>query len=149
MRCMSIRSLAPLMATCGLVAQLPQGLDLQSLKQAVSGQGVAGAADPLPTRPTGVAALGTTPEELTRQRSEDEKLDEELRLLKRREKGPRRFGADLFQVRQRGSAATEGGIAEDYVLGTGDRLNLNVFGSATFDLPVQVDGRGEIVIPKS
>ncbi|HLP29862.1 MAG TPA: SLBB domain-containing protein, partial [Geothrix sp.] len=59
-----------------------------------------------------------------------------------------RFAADLFLVRQRGSAATEGGIAEDYVLGTGDRLNLNVFGSATFDLPVQVDGRGEIVIPK-
>jgi len=51
-------------------------------------------------------------------------------------------------VRQRGTGATEGGISEDYVLGTGDRLNLNVFGSATFDLPVQVDGRGEIVIPK-
>ncbi|WP_285573543.1 polysaccharide biosynthesis/export family protein [Geothrix limicola] len=75
-------------------------------------------------------------------------MDQEIRLLKRREKGPRRFAADLFEVRQRGTGATEGGISEDYVLGTGDRLNLNVFGSATFDLPVQVDGRGEIVIPK-
>jgi protein involved in polysaccharide export with SLBB domain len=92
--------------------------------------------------------VAPTPEELARQRSEDEKLDDEIRVLKRRDTGPRRFAADLFQVRQRGTATTEGGIAEDYVLGTGDRLNLNVFGSATFDLPVQVDGRGEIVIPK-
>lgn len=136
------------MATTALFAQLPQGLDLQALKQAASAQGVAGAADTVPTRPAGLAATGATPEESARQRSEDEKLDEEIRTLKRREKGPRRFGADLFEVRQRGSASTEGGISEDYVLGTGDRLNLNVFGSATFDLPVQVDGRGEIVIPK-
>lgn len=136
------------MATTALFAQLPQGLDLQALKQAASAQGVAGAAETVPTRSAGVAAPGATPEESARQRSEDEKLDEEIRILKRREKGPRRFGADLFEVRQRGSASTEGGISEDYVLGTGDRLNLNVFGSATFDLPVQVDGRGEIVIPK-
>ena len=133
--------------TSALFAQLPQGLDLQALKQAAGAQGV-GAADAVPGRPTALPTNAPTPEDAARQRSEDEKLDEEIRTLKRREKGPRRFGADLFQVRQRGSAATEGGIAEDYVLGTGDRLNLNVFGSATFDLPVQVDGRGEIVIPK-
>lgn len=136
--------------TSALFAQLPQGLDLQALKQAAGAQGVGGA-DAVPGRSTalpGATATPANPEDAARQRSEDEKLDEEIRALKRREKGPRRFGADLFQVRQRGSAATEGGIAEDYVLGTGDRLNLNVFGSATFDLPVQVDGRGEIVIPK-
>lgn len=132
----------------GLFAQLPQGLDLQALKQAAGAQGLGGVAEVVPSRATAVPVAATTPEEATRQRSEDEKADEEIRALKRREKGPRRFGADLFLVRQRGSAATEGGIAEDYVLGTGDRLNLNVFGSATFDLPVQVDGRGEIVIPK-
>ncbi|WP_306591096.1 SLBB domain-containing protein [Geothrix sp. 21YS21S-4] len=101
-----------------------------------------------PTRSAVNPLSGVSPEETLRQRTEDEKLDEEIRALKRQEKGPRRFAADLFLMRQRGSAATEGGVAEDYVLGTGDRLNLNVFGSATFDLPVQVDGRGEIVIPK-
>ena len=136
-----------LMAATALFAQLPQGLDLQALKQAAGVQGVAGGADAVPGRTTTLPTTATT-EEASRLRGEDEKLDEEIRALKRREKGPRRFGADLFQVRQRGAASTEGGISEDYVLGTGDRLNLNVFGSATFDLPVQVDGRGEIVIPK-
>jgi protein involved in polysaccharide export with SLBB domain len=131
-----------------LFAQLPQGLDLQALKQAAGVQGMAAGTDVTPSRASGIAAAAISPEEASRNRSEDEKLDEEIRAMKRREKGPKRFAADLFLMRQRGSAATEGGIAEDYVLGTGDRLNLNVFGSATFDLPVQVDGRGEIVIPK-
>ena len=139
-------SVIPFMLVSALFAQLPQGLDLQALKQA-AGQNGGAAVDAVPTKATGLPA-GVTPDEAARQRSEDDKVDEELRILKRREKGPRRFAADLFQVRQRGTAATEGGISEDYVLGTGDRLNLNVFGSATFDLPVQVDGRGEIVIPK-
>lgn len=148
MRIPRFRFFLPLLAVSGLFAQLPQGLDLQALKQAAGAQGMGAVAEVVPARPTGTLAAATTPEEAARQRSEDEKADEEIRALKRREKGPRRFGADLFLMRQRGSAATEGGIAEDYVLGTGDRLNLNVFGSATFDLPVQVDGRGEIVIPK-
>ncbi len=143
------RYVFPLMvvsAVSALFAQLPQGLDLQALKQA-AGQNGGSAVDAVPTKGTGLPAA-VTPDEAARQRSEDDKGDEELRSMKRREKGPRRFAADLFQVRQRGTAATEGGISEDYVLGTGDRLNLNVFGSATFDLPVQVDGRGEIVLPK-
>lgn len=143
------RTILALAVATTLSAQLPQGLDLQALKQAASAQGVGGAAaDSVPTKSAALPASSTTPEEAARQLDADEKLDREIRALKRREKGPRRFAADLFDVRQRGSAATEGGIAEDYVLGTGDRLNLNVFGSATFDLPVQVDGRGEIVIPK-
>ncbi len=138
--------LVPWLASAALMAQLPQGLDLQALKQA-AGQGTVGTAEALPTKPA-VAAATQVPEEVARQKTEEEKQDQEIQSLKRREKGPKRFASDLFAVRQRGSAATEGGIAEDYVLGTGDRLNLNVFGSATFDLPVQVDGRGEIVIPK-
>ena len=142
-----IRYVMPLLAATTLFAQLPQGLDLQALKQAATAQGSTGTADAVPSRPAS-NPVPTPPEDSVRQRSEDEKLDLEIQARKRREKGPTRFGADLFEVRQRGVAATEGGIAEDYVLGTGDRLNLNVFGSATFDLPVQVDGRGEIVIPK-
>jgi protein involved in polysaccharide export with SLBB domain len=142
------RLVMPLLATAVLLAQLPQGLDIQALKQAASAQGAVGSADAVPSRNATNPLPAATSEDSARQRSEDEKVDLEIQALKARERGPRRFGADLFQMRQRGSAATEGGIAEDYVLGTGDRLNLNVFGSATFDLPVQVDGRGEIVIPK-
>jgi len=133
--------------TSALFAQLPQGLDLQALKQAAGAQGITGGADALPGRASGTLAPATT-EDATRLKAEDDRVDQEIQLLKRREKGPHRFGSDLFQVRQRGTGTTEGGISEDYVLGAGDRLNLNVFGSATFDLPVQVDGRGEIVIPK-
>ncbi len=144
----ALRGSLSLLAVSALFAQLPQGLDLQALKQAASAQGVSGPADAVPSRTAAAHALVATPEENARQQSEHDKLDQELQALKRRERGPRRFAADLFQIRQRGTAATEGGIADDYVLGTGDRLNLNVFGSATFDLPVQVDGRGEIVIPK-
>ena len=143
------RFLISLMAVTAAFAQLPQGLDLQALKQATAAQGVGTAgADAVPSKGSATAQATASAEDTARNRGEDEKLDEEIRAMKRREKGVKRFAADLFLMRQRGSAATEGGIAEDYVLGTGDRLNLNVFGSATFDLPVQVDGRGEIVIPK-
>ena len=79
---------------------------------------------------------------------EDDLADGQIQALKAREPGPPRFAADLFAIPIRKVGATEGGIADDYVLGTGDRINLFVFGGATFELPVQVDGRGEIVIPK-
>jgi len=82
------------------------------------------------------------------QQLQNERADREIRLAKAREKGPLRFAADLFETRQYGANPTDGGIAEDYVLGVGDRLQMSVFGSATFDLPLQVDGRGEVVIPK-
>lgn len=130
-----------------LAAQLPQGVDLQALKQAAGAQGIGpGAVDALPGRTAGTVMA--VPEDAQKTKAEEDRLDRDIQALKRREKGPYRFASDLFQIRQRGTGSTEGGISEDYVLGTGDRLNLNVFGSATFDLPVQVDGRGEIVIPK-
>ena len=88
------------------------------------------------------------PADLTRIVSENERLAQEIRLAKAREKGPRRFASDLFESRQLGQGFTDGGISEDYVLGVGDRLQLSVFGSATFETPLQVDGRGSIVIPK-
>lgn len=75
-------------------------------------------------------------------------LDQEIRAMKAKEKGPKRFAADLFEVRFATFQGTEGGIAEDYVLGVGDQLQVNVFGSATFEVPAKVDGRGELVIPK-
>ncbi|WP_243286935.1 polysaccharide biosynthesis/export family protein [Geothrix terrae] len=134
-------------AGTAVFAQLPPGLDLQALKQAAASAGVQVPGvqpDAVPSKGVTVPPPATQVQDLTA----EEKLDRDIKAMKAREKGPRRFASDLFDQRQRGTAATEGGIAEDYVLGTGDQLNLNVFGSATFDLPVQVDGRGEIVIPK-
>lgn len=131
-----------------LAAQVPQGMDLQALKQMAASQGGAGSADAVPASRMTPPVMPGTARADEGSRREEERLDREIRALKGREKGPRRFAADLFEVRQSGTAATEGGIAEDYVLGTGDQLALNVFGSATFEVPAQVDGRGEIVIPK-
>lgn len=142
-------------------AQTPPELDLQNLKQFV-------AAPQSPTVPTpdttpnkgaqtargaNEASLpsptsgGLSKEEL--QQRENAQIEAEVKALKARDKGPRRFASDLFDTRQANPAATtEGGIAEYYVLGTGDQLGVNVFGSATFEVPAQVDGRGEILIPK-
>ncbi|MDP1832885.1 MAG: SLBB domain-containing protein [Geothrix sp.] len=139
-------------------AQTPSELDLQNLKQFVAAPQAPTVQGPDATPNRGsqaqregndldAARMGGVRDDL--QAREHYRLDMEIRALKAKEKGARRFAADLFDTRQATpSATTEGGITEDYVLGTGDRLNLNVFGSATFDLPVQVDGRGEIVIPK-
>lgn len=80
--------------------------------------------------------------------AKERKLDEELKALRAKDKGPRRFAADLFETRELSPLGTEGGISEDYVLGAGDQVQVNVFGSATFEVPAQVDGRGELVVPK-
>ena len=72
--------------------------------------------------------------------TQNERLDREIRLAKAKEKGPLRFAADLFETRQYGINPTDGGIAEDYVLGVGDSLQMNVFGSATFEVPVKAGG---------
>ena len=86
--------------------------------------------------------------EQSRSLTESERIAFEVRQAKAKEKGPKRFASDLFEARQLGSGLTDGGISEDYVLGVGDHLQLSVFGSATFEAPLQVDGRGSIVVPK-
>lgn len=131
-----------------LRAQSPVELDLQSLRQALAANAAKDPGAQEATPKSGAVLAGEGRDEVAQRQREDERLDREIRLLKLQEKGPTRFAADLFQVRQRGSAATEGGVSEDYVLGVGDRLQVNVFGSATFEVPAQVDGRGELVIPK-
>jgi len=150
-----------LMCTCLVAgAQTPSELDLQNLKQYVGApqnQPLQQTPDPTPNKGAltpkvaegkdASADGGPSKEEL--QARENARIDAEIKGLKARDKGPRRFASDLFDTRQANpSATTEGGISEDYVLGTGDQLGINVFGSATFDVPAQVDGRGEIVIPK-
>lgn len=87
-------------------------------------------------------------EEVASRKAENEKLENEIRQAKTVEGAPKRFAADLFDQRQTGIHETNGGIPGDYVLGLGDRLQLNVFGSATFELPLEVDGQGGVVIPK-
>ncbi len=150
-----------LMFTCLMAgAQTPSELDLQNLKQYVGApqnQQLQQTPDPTPNKgaltPKIIegkekeSAGSTSKEDL--QAREDARIEAEIKALKAKDKGFRRFASDLFDTRQvNPSATTEGGIAEDYVLGTGDSLAINVFGSATFDVPAQVDGRGEVVIPK-
>lgn len=148
------------LCTClAVVAQTPAELDLQNLKQYVGAPQNQPLLTPDPTPKQGALTPkvaegrdsekgpGLSREEL--QAKENAQIEAEIKGLKARDKGPRRFAADLFETRQANPAATtEGGIAEDYVLGTGDTLAVNVFGSATFEVPATVDGRGEIVIPK-
>jgi len=119
---------------------------LNQLKSAAQSGGMTLPTDSLPHAPS--ATPGQDYAQVQFAQAEDERLAQEIRDLKAREKGPSRFAADLFEVRQRSVNATEGGISEDYVLGTGDQIYINAFGSATFDLPLQVDGRGQIALPK-
>jgi protein involved in polysaccharide export with SLBB domain len=133
----------------GVVAQDPTALlEAQAAKQMAGG-----AMTPsllVGTEQLAKAGAGRSDqgEDSARQAADGERLAKEIRSAKAKEKGPKRFAADLFESRQVGGGLTDGGIAEDYVLGVGDRLQLNVFGSATFEVPLAVDGRGSIVIPK-
>jgi len=137
-----------LFCAAALCSQDVQGL-LQGLKSAAQQSGIGGnlaGGDAIPSR-TGSGLLGQM-QGAQQSSAEDLQLDLEIRQLKAREKGPKRFAADLFEVRQKGSSATDGGISDEYVLGTGDQLDINAYGSAAFEVPVQVDGRGLVVIPK-
>ena len=144
-----LAALALILASA-LGAQIPSGLDAQAMKQALANQ--AGSAATPDATPSGAPRIAQPPSPSPTRNAAtlaaDERLAQDIRAKKAREKGPARFASDLFTVRQRGSFATDGGISDDYVLGTGDQLAVNVFGSATFDLPAQVDGRGQIIIPK-
>ncbi len=138
-------------------AQTPPELDLQNLKQFVAApqNQPLQTLDPTPKQGALVPKLvegkadGSSLSKEELQARDEARLDAEIKGQKAKDKGPRRFAADLFDNRQvNPSSTTDGGIADDYLLGTGDVLAVNVFGSATFEVPAQVDGRGEIVIPK-
>ena len=163
-------TLGLLIACLPALAQAPSELDLQHLKQGVvmpqaptvvpadatptkgalkpkDAEAKAGDGKSAEAKSSDAKSTSDTKEDA--QVLENLRIEGEIKALKAKDAGPRRFAADLFQVRQANpSATTEGGIAEDYVLGTGDQLGINVFGSATFEVPAQVDGRGEVVIPK-
>jgi protein involved in polysaccharide export with SLBB domain len=138
--------------TMQLLAQVPGSP--QELPQPGQDSGMAGTASPGTTADAVPRAAGTAnakpnqTAEKDQQQAQNERLEREIRLAKAKDKGPARFAADLFETRQYGANPTDGGISEDYVLGVGDRLQMNVYGSATFDTPLEVDGRGAVAIPK-
>lgn len=147
-------SIAPLLIATTLQGQLPGGLDVSALKQELmAGVSSQGLSIPSSTDITSkvLSRTESSPEQkkIQEQRDrQDRALEEEIYKTKAMEQGPRRFGADLFDFRAPQIMGTEGGVSEDYVLGVGDQLKVNVFGSANFDLELQVDGRGDVIIPK-
>jgi protein involved in polysaccharide export with SLBB domain len=138
------------LAALHAMAQDPTAL-LTAAQQARPGEVALEPAFPAHLPAWALGTAGTNPgqrDDPAPQRSQNERLDQEIKKAKAKEKGPARFAADLFETRQYGINPTDGGISEDYVLGVGDRLQMNVVGSATFDTVLQVDGRGGVVIPK-
>lgn len=138
------------LAALQLVAQDPATL-LGALQTRQDGAGSGLTAQPVPDLLPKAPVPNARPapaEDLSLQQAQLERLDREIRAARAQDQGPRRFAEDLFETRQYGLNPTDGGIAEDYVLGVGDRLQMSVFGSATFEVPLQVDGRGGVVIPK-
>ena len=111
-----------------LLGQLPPGMDLQALKQAAqTAQAAQGVADATPASVVRVPVPETPAADKAIEESEAQRLDREIREMKRREKGPRRFCEDLFQVRQRGTAATEGGIAAlEEIVASGITVNVTL-----------------------
>lgn len=125
------------------VSQAQVAPDISKLVQGVQGATQSATPDATPTAQAPVNATAVAAE-----LQQSDQLQKELRDIKKKDAGLRRFAEDLFEYRQPFAGATEGGISEDYVLGPGDQLILNVVGSAAFDLPLAVDARGEVVIPK-
>ena len=137
-----------------LIAQDPNPGDPTSLRQA-AGAGQGGPqVPPVPEAPAALAPRmpvpprTETPETTLKAETESNHQRQEIAAARIREKGPMRFAQDLFTYRQPPASTTEGGISDDYVLGAGDQVQINLFGSATAELPVQVDGRGMLVVPK-
>lgn len=135
------------LGTTGAHAQDPQSL-LQSVRSMVQQQGVEGGLGTAPVVPERSLLKVEERDPDPALLAEEARLEAEIRQMKAQERGPARFASDLFDVRQRSKAMTDGGVSEDYLIGTGDRLNVSAFGSANFEVPVQVDGRGVVVIPR-
>lgn len=144
------RYLGVLSTALSLVAQEPGLPDLQSLRQAAMAaqMGSAAATEAAPRGTTATVRTQLAPEGVRQIPSEQDRIQAEIKAAKAKERGPKRFAEDLFTTRQASPSGTEGGISEDYVLGTGDQIQISAFGSANFELPAQVDGRGELVVPK-
>ena len=135
-------------------AQDPVALDPSGFRQALSAErdkAVALEANPRPMdagkeareSPPGAPLPEAALEERQRRRRDDE-----IQAMRARDNQPPRFASDLFEVRQRLGETTEGGVSDDYVLGVGDQIQVVGYGSASFEVPAAVDGRGMVVIPR-
>lgn len=59
------------------------------------------------------------------------------------------YGADFFENTQNSSAsASRAPVSDDYVLGAGDQLQINVWGSTSGETSVTIDRNGQISLPK-
>ena len=139
------RILAFCLLAPALWAQDPTQITPQSLV-APSTAPVEASAEPKPKAESPLRARAAESTQPTP--AEQDRQIAEIAMAKAKEKAPRRFAEDLFASRQIPLTSTEGGISDDYVLGVGDQVQINAFGSASFELPMQVDGRGLLVVPK-
>ena len=125
-------------------AQGIEGVDINASKQQLVGQNV----QPAGALPSASNRASTSSNSAKRPMDEAQTREARIQALRTREVGPPRFGADLFEVHQSASFASDGGVPDDYVLGPGDQLYLNATGSANFDFTSAVDGTGSVAIPK-
>lgn len=137
-----------------------QGLppNLQSALQAYqSGQAAAPAGAPAqdPSTPPSVApqAPAANPDAQSQamvlQSQAQKDLAQQIDRLRAAYKGPFVLGSDLFNLPgQRLPLPSQAAVSDDYQLGVGDQLMLFAYGSATFEVPLTVDRRGDVAVPR-
>jgi protein involved in polysaccharide export with SLBB domain len=76
-------------------------------------------------------------------------LSKQIDQLRSAYKGPFVLGSDLFDLPgRRLPPPAQAAVSDDYQLGVGDQLMLYVYGSATFEVPLLIDRRGDVAVPK-
>ena len=119
----------------GQTANAPQGTAQPTAPDAVS-----------PSQAALLAQKGSS--DLTVMQQQQKDAAAEIKALRDAYKGPTILASDLFARMPMPSPGHAAAMGDDYVLGVGDQLLLSVFGSATFELPLTVDRRGDVVVPK-
>ena len=88
-------------------------------------------------------------QEPTGQTQMQKELAKQIDQLRAAYKGPFVLGSDLFNLPAgRLPFPAQAAVSDDYQLGAGDQLLLYVYGSATFEVPLVIDRRGDIAVPK-
>lgn len=100
----------------------------------------------VPQVPAGLDAQGQA---LLLQAQAQKELAKQIEKLRSAYKGPFVLGSDLFNLPGgRMPAPAQAAVSDDYQLGVGDQLLLYVYGSATFEVPLIIDRRGDVAVPK-
>lgn len=143
----------------GTAAPLPGGLQgaLQALQggQQAPSQAPAQGAPQAPTVDTAVPSAqdalqqATGQDQAAQQAQMLQDLAKQIDQLRSAYKGPFVLGSDLFNLpARRLPPPAQAAVSDDYQIGVGDQLMLYVYGSATFEIPLTVDRRGDIAVPK-